>query len=1030
MKTIEISNTVQDIYFTKILSFFGFLKKEKDSNTKNYDLSLLVSDYSRISFNFLLFVIFLLSIAMFVLFGGTHLSNSDFIGIFKIINILSFFLTIITYNLTNKNFQILKILCNIYLLFTDSFFLVLIIENSYTLNSFGDFLRILHLYMITTIIFILFRFEMETKDVILYMVYKFIVFCLLIYLNGITDNLYFFIYELLIFLIILFVIYIFCGIRNNFQVLSAEQYFKEKFQNRYFQNLYNTINLPFLKINYSMNKISFNDSFTKLMNSLGLLDKDIIDNLINYKNEKLSLISDNFKKRISFISYNKSISNINRNQFNNSYNNIRNFANNNLSIKNINSNNPDIKDDKIYNSINFIKKKTIFNNNRNLTLKIKNKNCNIVHNDNNIYSKNLENNKSVENNLLKKKTNSNLNIDINLSKNSISKTSIINNSDNINIDFLNNLFDTNFLSSKIKDRLNESYLIKVNKSKTHKVIQNYKNLNFSERISMKYTNIIDKPLSRSITNESVENISESKKKKFLVEEDGFIVKLKYLFNNVFNNLLEDDDDRKIKDKFFNFQKSDETINRNKFNFGDYLKNLFFLRYDINYNENFQYVGSFNYDNEIKIKNSLEVYYRRVSTFEGECLEFYFNNITELKKIIYNIAEEKIILDIVPQILNRIKLPLDLFLIYFENKFKKKYSFQSNIKEENKIKIKNKGKCKKSFIEFENDNNKENSSYILFYKSIRSIINDIFKEDYRYFYKINRLSNFFNKLNYNNFTFFKISEFCCDLMKVFKKNYKKKNNKIKIKCEFDFDVNSILLYNNEIKIREIIIILLSNCFRYTEKGYVKIKASLLNEKERIVKIEIEDTRGERELEYLKTILSKDKDLYNQIRFFDSKKIKTYNSHNFEQSNNYSLNKEREDILNSYKNCNILTREIGDGLIFKIVSKEKCIFTFNIFNSESLKQNIYAGSNTNRKINEEKDIDFGESGNFLEIFMKSLINKDDSISMVRDKTEKSVTAINDLLSESIDVRSDKDKTYIFSPKNIQKNFENLQYLDHYE
>jgi len=186
---------------------------------------------------------------------------------------------------------------------------------------------------------------METKDVILYMVYKFIVFCLLIYLNGITDNLYFFIYELLIFLIILFVIYIFCGIRNNFQVLSAEQYFKEKFQNRYFQNLYNTINLPFLKINYSMNKISFNDSFTKLMNSLGLLDKDIIDNLINYKNEKLSLISDNFKKRISFISYNKSISNINRNQFNNSYNNIRNFANNNLSIKNINSNNPDIKDE-------------------------------------------------------------------------------------------------------------------------------------------------------------------------------------------------------------------------------------------------------------------------------------------------------------------------------------------------------------------------------------------------------------------------------------------------------------------------------------------------------------------------------------------------------------------------------------------------------------------------------------------------------------------------------------------------------------
>lgn len=82
------------------------------------------------------------------------------------------------------------------------------------------------------------------------------------------------------------------------------------------------------------------------------------------------------------------------------------------------------------------------------------------------------------------------------------------------------------------------------------------------------------------------------------------------------------------------------------------------------------------------------------------------------------------------------------------------------------------------------------------------------------------------LNLDNFDFYNLME---DINKIFKIKMQKKGLYFEITIEKEVPK---ILFSDNIKIKQVIINLVNNAFKFTEKGYVKLKVNVDNSKEKI------------------------------------------------------------------------------------------------------------------------------------------------------------------------------------------------------
>lgn len=1032
MKSFENEIKITYTFPSKILSYFKCFEanniiKDTQKEEAEFDLSNLVTYYTRLSFNFLLLIIIVLCSLIGFFSGGKEFSEFDYFGIFKDITIVGFSSIILIYNFTNKSFQVIKFLFNLFTLFVDLYIFVLSFENKNVENDICYFLRILYLYFLIMIILIIFRFDMKKKEVLLFLVYKIIFFFILIIFTKTENNYNMFIFEYVYLSILSIVIYLFSQLRKNFQIKTAEFYFDEKFQNKYYQNLFQEINKAILKINFSLKKISFNKKFLNLMHCLGVSEIDIINNLISYNHSKINNNS-NIQNINSDNNYNLLGLNISNKEKSEKSNYLKNK--NPLNFNN-NSNLINYKQEKTQNSQIFISKtKTILDENNNLTVRIE-KNININNfNGTNLLGTTVLNNISSENNLIK-------------------------------YDPFQKILKNNFSNTLIGDSKSINYINSVHKSKTVRILENTKSLNFSEKISLKFTNTIIKAKNKSLFINSFDQESESKRQKFLIEENAFIFKFNFLINKVFNGLFEEKESFQEE----NYSESFSEKKNKSSTLGENIKDIFHMRYDMDFKEEFHYGGLFFTKNNKKDQLNLEMFFRKVATHEGECLEFYFNDISEIRKKESKKSFKRFCNDYLPRIFERIKSPLKIIKKILKKNFNH-FNFRSKRKIENEIDYENKEVLKNSrtinlkSIEEKEEKNIDQINIHKIVKDLYGFLTDKFKDILKDKKYISYDLDFVNSKTFFPFILEELIRFSYDLS-----NLLLKNKKIKIFIEYDSQIKQIIINNFENKIKELLMLLIHNSIKCLEEGYLKLKFYLLDKDTKIINIEIEDSRGRREIDYLENILFENKDFYNELILKQQNIAKTSSIYSeFEKSRGTDLGFGNKEMLFNYKNILDLSKHIGEGLIYKKISNEKCSFTFSIYLNYYEKEiktdkilYVDKKQKTLEKIDDNEEIiNFKQNvnPNQIELFKNSkqedsnnledMIKKKnqvnmsrnmskndiDSFSFARIKSEKSLGFFNEFefgknqITEEVDLEEEEvDKTITFSPKNINENFDNL-------
>jgi len=269
--------------------------------------------------------------------------------------------------------------------------------------------------------------------------------------------------------------------------------------------------------------------------------------------------------------------------------------------------------------------------------------------------------------------------------------------------------------------------------------------------------------------------------------------------------------------------------------------------------------------------SIEVYSRKIIVPEGELIEFYFNDITSISKVEMEKAENKIKSLFLAKISHEFKTPLITIIYILKNyiskekaeksnelsiddveeslqKFPKekeksslrKYSYEEenyifNI-DENKINYKNpissphknsNGNKNNVISKKNNDNYIKNiidlSNYML------SLINDIID-----FSVID--SSFDLKFQFDSFDLHKMLNFGFRIMKILI-DCKGLGRFIQPIIEIDENVPQ-MFYSDEMRIKQVLLNLVSNSIKFTRRGFIKISAKLIDIG--TVEISIEDT----------------------------------------------------------------------------------------------------------------------------------------------------------------------------------------------
>ena len=155
------------------------------------------------------------------------------------------------------------------------------------------------------------------------------------------------------------------------------------------------------------------------------------------------------------------------------------------------------------------------------------------------------------------------------------------------------------------------------------------------------------------------------------------------------------------DEFFELFLEDNSNNNNLLNINydkprtlsNFIRDIFYSSKLLKINENFIYKSSFFYDKKrnkrksTKNKFFLELYFRKISTYKGEIIEFYFNDITTLlSKVEREKEQNKIRSLILAKISHEFKTPLITIIYILKNYIDNNNDLLYNEKTENSVNL--------------------------------------------------------------------------------------------------------------------------------------------------------------------------------------------------------------------------------------------------------------------------------------------------------------------------------------------------------
>ena len=184
---------MNSIYFSKEKKFLQkFLDKlrcfsEVDLKSSEITLGAYITTYSRISFNLLLLIMILICAFLGIYCaGGREFREDEDFDIYHGCAIFTIILIFIIYNFTNKSSEIIDKLYNIYVMIIDVYLGIIIYDTNYRERSFVFYLRIIYYFFLTSTICLIYRYETRTKEVVMFLFYKFLVFLIFIFTNTHT----------------------------------------------------------------------------------------------------------------------------------------------------------------------------------------------------------------------------------------------------------------------------------------------------------------------------------------------------------------------------------------------------------------------------------------------------------------------------------------------------------------------------------------------------------------------------------------------------------------------------------------------------------------------------------------------------------------------------------------------------------------------------------------------------------------------------------------------------------------------------
>jgi signal transduction histidine kinase len=867
-------NEKDDTLLAKIIRGIGCFVDIDYERTDNL-MSKYITVYRRLSFNFVLLIIIFLCGFLGFLSGGRGDREEDYYGPAFGPFILALSLIFVLYNFTSKSTEVNDRLYTIYNYLVDLYYISLNLDANYVDKSVITFIRNIYFFFLTSTIFIILRYGSSTKEIIITIIWKFFIFLILLVTNTHTKNVSNLVCEIFYFIFWALSIFLFSEFRNDLIEKSQQFYSEQQYENQYLQGLINTINKSFLSLNITLNKISFNKPFENLLKSVGLRDEQILANLNDKENSRLIQINfnnqtfmnnnndpqinqgqniemaeqretvNNFNtnanlnmnsqgknnlnaNKNNFVFLNKSNKNLiinNNSAFNNSGVPFNSSVNENFKLNNsMNFNNSNIKDKNNNNNNNFNNNNNNFNNNNNNF----NNNNNNFNNNNNNFNNNINFNNNFNNfnnNNNNRNNNNNLNNNFN-NKNNFNNNNRNNNNFNFDNNNSNNINrDTNFNNfSNNNDNninnFNNNNINNLNKNfnnfnNNNNFNRNNNNFNFNNNNFNNFSN--NNNFNRNNTNfnnfNNFNNINNFK----ISDEDIFLQKLDFIMSQFSDNFFEENNNMNNSNMSGINNDQNNLIIRQSMSGA--IRDIFYSRFKLNLNEEFTLKGIYSSLPGYPQQMTLELYYRKILTYQGELVELYFNDITSLRQIESEKALNNVRSLVLAKISNEFKTPLINIIYILKNYYSK------NLFKNESTAIQLRGTANQNQIPADEyiRNTIDLSDYML------SLINDISD------YSISN-SEFDFKCEFEPFDIYETLEFSFRILKNLLK-CKGQNDSIKPLLEIDPNIPKNFT-NDEKRIKQILLNLISNSIKYTKKGFIKIAAKIMQDG--LIRISVEDT----------------------------------------------------------------------------------------------------------------------------------------------------------------------------------------------
>lgn len=306
-------------------------------------------------------------------------------------------------------------------------------------------------------------------------------------------------------------------------------------------------------------------------------------------------------------------------------------------------------------------------------------------------------------------------------------------------------------------------------------------------------------------------------KKIKKEEFNFISKDKDN-NNSINNIEEINKHSNLNNEINNKNKVNDAVDSNKeINFTDE-----------KIHNNFVHLGIYNFKNP-EIKKYFDVYYRGISIDESTIVyDILFYDVSELinsKKIIYeeNIIKQKVL----AKIAHEFKTPINSIIGLINNlkeDLNEDYMTKDPINNENPIMILNGAVENEGF---NNNNNKQSKIPEQLSKNLKTL--DIIQNLSRYIIflvsdiiqfstikDINQINIHRKKLNMRE-----IANFSYEILNCLLRCNLSKYQKVKTFLKFDDEIDKMIIKIDEIRLKQIILNIISNAVKFTKCGYIRI-----------------------------------------------------------------------------------------------------------------------------------------------------------------------------------------------------------------